>query len=106
MSSSSYKKIDNNNNSSTISTMDDDLEKSSFFRQTNQHHSPYSGGSNSSKNTNIKPVKKTNYGSLRTETQQTQTAKVFLVNYRHKLTDGETLQGISLKYGVSVCVHS
>ena len=99
--SSAYKKMDNNSNnnsnstsakSSRSNTMEDDLEKSSFIRQANQQQN-YSSN---------KPIKKTNYGSLRTENQQIQTAKVFIVNHRHKLSDGETLQGISLKYGVSV----
>jgi LysM repeat protein len=49
-----------------------------------------------------KTTKKSNYGSLRTEAQQT--ASVFIVNYKHKLQAGETLQGISLKYGVPVRV--
>lgn len=79
--SSSYKKI--NNYLTTNSS--DDLEKSSFVKQPN------------------KPSKKSNYGSLRTETQaQNQTATVFIVNYRHRITNGETLQGISLKYSVPV----
>jgi len=75
--------------------MEDELEKSSFVRQSNQQQQQ-------NHTTNNKPIKKTNYGSLRTENQQIQTAKVFIVNHRHRLLDGETLQGISLKYGVSV----
>jgi LysM repeat protein len=47
-----------------------------------------------------KTSKKSNYGSLRKEIQQTTSA--FIVNYKHKLQAGETLQGISLKYGVPV----
>ena len=47
-----------------------------------------------------KTPKRTNYGSLRTEVKQT--ANVFIVNYEHKLKPGETLQGISLKYGIPV----
>jgi len=77
-SSSSYKKIDNLINGT------DDLEKSSFIKQQQ------------------KPAKKTNYGSLRTDIQQTQTAKVFIINYKHRITKGETLQGISLKYNIPV----
>lgn len=46
-------------------------------------------------------AKKSNYGSLRKDTQQT---TVFIVNYKHKLKPGETLQGISLKYNVPVCI--
>lgn len=46
----------------------------------------------------IKTAKKSNYGSLRKEAQQTTTA--FIVNYKHRLTPGETLLGISLRYGV------
>ena len=80
-SSSSYKKIDNLINGT------DDLEKSSFIKQQQQQQ---------------KPAKKTNYGSLRTDIQQTQTAKVFLINYKHRITKGETLQGISLKYNIPV----
>ena len=48
----------------------------------------------------IKTSKKSNYGSLRNETKQTTTA--FMINYKHKLQAGETLQGISLKYGVPI----
>jgi hypothetical protein len=48
----------------------------------------------------IKSTKKSNYGSLRKETQQTTTA--FIVNYKHRLVPGETLQGISLRYGIPV----
>lgn len=48
----------------------------------------------------IKTSKKSNYGSLRNETKQTTTA--FMINYKHKLKAGETLQGISLKYGVPI----
>lgn len=40
--------------------------------------------------------KKSNYGSLRTEVPS-QT-----INYKHRLKQGETLQGISLKYGVPI----
>jgi LysM repeat protein len=79
-SSSSYKKIDNLINGT------DDLEKSSFIIKQQQQ----------------KPAKKTNYGSLRTDIQQTQTAKVFIINYKHRITKGETLQGISLKYNIPV----
>ena len=55
--------------------------------------------SSSSRNT-----KKSNYGSLHTNKHEKtiQTSTVFIVNYRHKLRPGETLQGISLKYGVSI----
>lgn len=45
-------------------------------------------------------TKKSNYGSLRKEVQQTST--LFIVNYKHKLQEGETLQGISLKYSVPI----
>lgn len=45
-------------------------------------------------------TKKSNYGSLRKEVQQT--ANVFIVNYKHKIQIGETLQGISLKYGLPI----
>lgn len=38
----------------------------------------------------------TSYGSLRKEPTNN------LINIKHKLINGETLQGISLKYGVSV----
>ena len=48
----------------------------------------------------IKTTKKSNYGSLRKETQQTTTT--FIVNHKHKIQPGETLQGISLKYSVPV----
>ena len=48
----------------------------------------------------IKTTKKSNYGSLRKEVQQTTTA--FIVNYKHKLKPGETLQAISLRYGIPV----
>lgn len=44
--------------------------------------------------------KKLNYGSLRKETEHT--ATVFMVNYKHQLKSGETMQGISLRYGVPV----
>ena len=81
-SSSSYKKIDNLINGT------DDLEKSSFIIKQQQQQQ--------------KPAKKTNYGSLRTDIQQTQTAKVFIINYKHRITKGETLQGISLKYNIPV----
>jgi LysM repeat protein len=50
----------------------------------------------------IKTTKKSNYGSLRKDITQTQTASAFIVNYRHTLKPGETLQGISLRYGVPV----
>ena len=63
----------------------DELEKSKL--QTNKSN---------------KTPKKSNYGSLRQDAQTQQTAKVFLVNYPHRLAPGETLQGISLKYGVPV----
>jgi len=49
-----------------------------------------------------KTPKKSNYGSLRQDAQTQQTAKVFLVNHPHRLAPGETLQGISLKYGVPI----
>jgi hypothetical protein len=51
-----------------------------------------------------KTTKKSNYGSLRVEQpQQTkQTSTAFIVNYKHRLMPGETLLGISLKYGISV----
>jgi hypothetical protein len=81
-----YKKIND------ATAVDNDLEKSSFIRAENQQPQQIS----------FKPAKKTNYGSLRTETQQTRSAKLFIVNHQHKLTDGETLQGISLKYDVPV----
>jgi hypothetical protein len=53
-----------------------------------------------------KTTKKSNYGSLRVEQpQQTkQTSTAFIVNYKHKISPGETLLGISLKYGVPVSV--
>lgn len=44
----------------------------------------------------LKSTKKSNYGSLKTEKPS------MIVNYKHKLQQGETLQGISLKYGVPV----
>jgi LysM repeat protein len=40
--------------------------------------------------------KTTSYGSLRKESTYN------FVNIKHKLINGETLQGIALKYGVSV----
>ncbi|CAF0716247.1 unnamed protein product [Brachionus calyciflorus] len=46
-----------------------------------------------------KTTKKSNYGSLRTEIQQTTTQ---IINHKHKLKQGETLQGISLKYSVPI----
>lgn len=55
-----------------------------------------SGGGGSSGGGN----KKLNYGSLRKETEHT--ATVFMVNYKHQLKSGETMQGISLRYGVPV----
>jgi LysM repeat protein len=48
----------------------------------------------------IKASKRSNYGSLRKDTSQTTSA--FIVNYRHTLNPGETLQGLSLRYGVPV----
>jgi LysM repeat protein len=50
----------------------------------------------------IQKCKKSNYGSLHQDTQKQQTTNAFIVNYRHKLKSGETLQGISLKYGVAI----
>jgi LysM repeat protein len=50
----------------------------------------------------IKTTKKSNYGSLRKDITQTQTATTFMINHKHKLKPGETLQGISLRYGVPV----
>lgn len=52
----------------------------------------------------IKSSKKSNYGSLRVDPpQQTkQTSTAFIVNYKHKISSGETLLGVSLKYGVPV----
>lgn len=50
-----------------------------------------------------KTTKKSNYGSLRQDTQQTQqTAKTFIVNYDHKIMPGDTLLGISLKYNIPI----
>ena len=51
-----------------------------------------------------KPTKKSNYGSLSSNKYEKtlQTTTAFIVNYKHKLVSGETLQGISLKYGVPV----
>ncbi len=73
----------------------DDLEK----RSLQQTHKALSSSITS---TNTK--KKSNYGSIRNETQHT--AKAFIVNYKHKIVPGETLQGISLKYVVPVSSRS
>jgi len=51
-----------------------------------------------------KPTKKSNYGSLSSNKYEKtiQTTTAFIVNYKHKLVPGETLQGISLKYNVPI----
>lgn len=55
------------------------------------------------RNQPAKTTKKSNYGSLRQDTSQTQqTAKIFIVNYEHKLVHGDTLLGISLKYNTPI----
>lgn len=61
-----------------------DLEKSSLQTKT------------------TKTTKKSNYGSLRQDSQTRQTANVFIVNYEHKIMPGDTLLGISLKYNVPI----
>lgn len=58
---------------------------------TSTHNSKQNG--NNSK-------KKQNYGSLRKDLPIQEQKQI--VNIKHKLTNGETLQGISLKYGVSI----
>lgn len=47
----------------------------------------------------VKTTKKSNYGSLRKDIPQ---AIVPIVNFKHRIKPGETLQGISLKYNVPV----
>lgn len=47
-------------------------------------------------------TKKSNYGSLRQESQSQQTANKFIVNYEHTLQPSDTLLGISLKYNVPI----
>lgn len=54
------------------------------------------------RNQSAKTTKKSNYGSLRQDVQTQQTAKIFIVNYEHKLVHGDTLLGISLKYNTPV----
>ena len=51
---------------------------------------------------NSKSVKKSNYGSLRTEVKSTTSPGACLVNYEHRMCAGDTIQGLSLKYGVPV----
>ena len=74
--------------SSRLDYGDEQMEKRSFTAQL-------------SKSTT---TKKSNYGSLRKELSTQQTASAFIVNYKHRLMPGETLQGISLKYGVPVSI--
>ena len=66
---------------------EDDVERSSLQKQST-----------------TKTKKKSNYGSLHSNKNETtiQTSTAFMVNYKHKLKSGETLQGISLKYGVPI----
>lgn len=70
----------------------DNLEKCTIPINNN------SSNGNSTNGTNNK--KKQNYGSLRKDLPIQ--AQKQIVNIKHKLSKGETLQGISLKYGVSV----
>lgn len=51
-----------------------------------------------------KPSKKSNYGSLSSNKYEKtiQTTTAFIVSYKHRILPGETLQGISLKYGVPI----
>jgi hypothetical protein len=46
--------------------------------------------------------KKSSYGAIRKETPSFQQT----VNIKHEIVKGETLQGISLKYGISVSAYS
>ena len=48
----------------------------------------------------VKTTKKSNYGSLRKDISSQ--AIVPIVNFKHRIKPGETLQGISLKYNVPV----
>ena len=56
--------------------------------------------SHNSNNNGMNSKKKQNYGSLRKDLPIQEQKQ--LVNIKHRLTNGDTLQGISLKYGVSV----
>lgn len=70
----------------------ENLEKRSLQINNNINKSrPSSNASNSSQNN-----KKTSYGSLKRETAN------LVVNHRHKLNRTETIQGLSLKYGVPI----
>ena len=77
--------------SSLLSGGDDDVERCSLQQKLQSSAS-------------IKNKKKSNYGSLHTNKHEAnvQTSTAFIVNYRHRLKAGETLQGISLRYGVPI----
>ena len=70
----------------------DNLDKCTI--PINSTHNSKQNGNNSKK--------KQNYGSLRKDLPIPEQKQI--VNINHKLTNGETLQGISLKYDVSVGV--
>ena len=59
---------------------------------------------NNGSSTNNNNKKKQNYGSLRKDLPIQEQKQ--MVNLKHILKKGETLQGISLKYGVSVSFQS
>lgn len=77
----------------------DDLERRSLQHSNSSglNNASNINSNNSSNSSNINK-KKSNYGSLRKEQPQP------IVYVKHKLTASETIQGISLKYGVPVSV--